>query len=94
MAAFDGAENEDRPEPDADFGEAEGSFFAGDQDVGVGGKARASGEGGAVNAGDEAFVQTVSDGEEALMEVVELSAVGLEGFGEVHAGAEAFAGCR
>ena len=66
-------------------------LFGGDEDVGVGRESGPARQRRTVDAGDDRLPQTESGGEKALVEVVQLRAVGLQDFGQVHAGAKRFA---
>lgn len=85
----DGAVDEEGPDGEADFGESEGGFGSGDDDVTVGDESGAAAESGSVDGGDDRGGEADADGEEALVDGVEFRC-GNAGFdlGKVHAGAE------
>ena len=85
----DGPVNQEGPEPEADFGEAETGLRTGHHDVAVGHQPDAAPEGRAIDAGDERLGETRPDGEELLVKGIELPGMGaLFDLGQVHACAE------
>ena len=94
QSGLDGTVYKERPEAEANFGQTEGGLVGGDDDVAIRHQPGPTGEGRAVNAGDEGFGEAGAGGEELFVDGVDFAGADLFGnnglldLGQVHAGAE------
>src|ERR1039457_5240247 len=81
----DGPVNQEGPEPEADFGEAEAGLRTGHHDVAVGHQPDATPEGRTLDASDERLAEARPNGEEPLVKGVDLLGMrALFDLGQVH----------